>query len=46
MAVIWKGLIGNYKQLMQQNIVHRDIRLSKILFNPNSPTQPFQFGNL
>ena len=46
LGIVWKGLIGNYKQLTQLNIVHRDIRLAKVFFNPNSSTQPFQLVNL
>mgnify|MGYP003483912770 FL=1 len=45
-VTLWKILINNYKQLASQSIVHRDIRLSNILYTPDSKSQPFQLANL
>lgn len=45
-ALIWRGLIANYKQLKNSGIVHRDIRLGKIFFNPKNKAQPYQLTNL
>lgn len=46
LVTIWKVIINNYKQLATQSISHRQIRLSSILFTPDSKNQPFQLANL
>jgi serine/threonine protein kinase len=45
-VTLWKILVNNYKQLAIQSIVHRDIRLSNILYTPDSKSQPFHLANL
>ena len=43
---IWLKIVQNYRQLRQNNIYHRDIRLSNIYFTPANSTDPIQFVNL
>lgn len=46
LLTLWKTLIANYRQLASQSIAHRDLRLSNVLFTPDSRSQPFQLANL
>jgi len=45
-ALLWKMLIKGYRQLEEQDICHRDIRLNKIFYTPSNKNIPYQFINL
>lgn len=43
---IWMKIIKGYRELRENNIYHRDIRLSNIFYTPANTNEPIHFLNL
>lgn len=43
---IWLKIIKGYRELRENNIFHRDIRLGNIFFTPANSSDPLHFVNL
>lgn len=43
---IWMKIIKGYRELRENNIYHRDIRLSNIFYTPANTNEPLHFVNL
>jgi serine/threonine protein kinase len=43
---IWMKLVKGYRELRDNNIFHRDLRLGNIFFTPGNLSEPLQYVNL